>query len=285
MSENLKPSELTGDPVYLAAEQFRLAQELCGACRDYHALQPYRRLSGMVNGIEKDAEILIPILKELLPPHGRILIAGSADASLIALTWSATREKQPAITVVDRCPTPLAICERYAKAHGFAVETAPANFGEEDFPGGFDIVFGHGVLRFVAEASRVPFLKALGRALRKTGALVLVERPSLPAGNDAPAGNYSAALVAALDGAGIRLPESVEAFRARIDGLGSARRNRSSAELGTKPLRSYLEEAGFAVRQRHEHARRRTIRARDGGAPANFVTEIVVAAPAGSDTA
>jgi hypothetical protein len=277
MSDDLKPSELTGDPVYLAAEQFRLAQELCGDCRDYHALQPYRRLSGMVNGIEKDAEIIIPILNDLLPPRGRILIAGSADASLTALTWKATREKEPAITVADRCPTPLAVCERYAKAHGFAVETARVNFGEEDFPDGFDIVFGHGVLRFVPDARRVPFLEALGRALRKAGALVLVERPSLPASSDAPAGNYSAALVAALEGAGIRLPESVEAFRARIDRLGSARRSRPSAELGAKPLRQYLEEAGFEVRQRQEHARRRTIRARDGGPPANFITEIVVA--------
>ena len=280
ISNGARPSELTGDPVYLAAEQFRLAQELCGACQDYHALQPYRRLSGMVNGIEKDADILIPILRDLVPSGGRILIAGSADASLLALTFAATSERQPAITVADRCATPLGACRLYAKAHGFAIDTHRLDFGSESFPRGFDLVFGHGVLRFVPEGVRVRFLSALRMALNEKGALVLVDRPSLPAADDVVPGMFSGALIAALETAGIRLPESPDAFRARIDRLASARRTRGSAELGAKSLRLYLEEAGFTVRDRHEHARRHTIRARDGGMPANFVTEVIVASPA-----
>jgi hypothetical protein len=275
------PSDLFGDPVTLAAEQFRLAQEMCGECRDYHALQPYRRLSGMVNGIEKDSDFVLPALRQLTPPKGRILIAGSADASLLALTWKAAGGHAPAITVADRCRTPLAVCQLYAKAHDFAIATERLDFGSSELAADYDVVFGHGVTRFVPEALRGRFLTALRKALTtKRGAIVLVDRPNLPRADNALPGIYATAVIAGLEAAGVPLPESEAAFRARIDGLAAARPTRPSAQLGKKPLAAHLEAAGFSIHARHEHALRRTIRARDGGASVNFTTEIVVASAA-----
>jgi hypothetical protein len=114
---------LFGDPLRLAGYQFRLAQDLCAECRDYHALWPYRRLSGMVFGVETGASIVEALFRDVTPPNGRVLIVGSADAGPTDLVVRATKGLAPSIDVVDRCATPLAVCRRYAEMHGLSIST------------------------------------------------------------------------------------------------------------------------------------------------------------------
>ena len=134
--------ELFGDPGSFAAYQFRLAQELCAECRDYHAIWPYRRLSRTVSGIEATADIVGALLRESTQPNGRILIAGAADAGVLALTVQATENLTPFIDVADRCPTPLAVCRRFAETHGFSITTLHLDLGSFAPAQHYDVVFG-----------------------------------------------------------------------------------------------------------------------------------------------
>jgi hypothetical protein len=92
----------------LAQYQFQTAQNLCGTCRDYHALWPYRRLAGMDIGIEASAQRVAAALPRRCR-GGRILIAGAADNTLFQFAREAVRGLDPEIWVAGRCATPLAV--------------------------------------------------------------------------------------------------------------------------------------------------------------------------------
>lgn len=252
-------TELFGDPAGLAKYQFRLAQDLCAECRDYHALWPYRRLSGMVFGIETSAEIVVPLLREVTPPNGRILIIGSADAGMMDLTVRATNTLTPSIHVADRCSTPLEVCRRHAKTHGFSITTVPMDFRSSAPPGRYDVVFGHCILQFVPQHLRVDFLSRLNQAMTERGALVLVERLRTGDEDELRQRDYAAETIDALVGQGIELPEEEAAFRLRLDRIVNVRRTRITNCLAPNDLRSSLAEAGFQIREVANHDKQRTV--------------------------
>ena len=93
------------DLAELAVEQFAAAHTHCGACRSYHALWPYLRLTHWVGGIEADQAQLVPALSSLLSvAPQRVLIAGSADTGVTALVHHAAGQmaRRHQITVVDQ---------------------------------------------------------------------------------------------------------------------------------------------------------------------------------------
>lgn len=69
----------------LAIEAYALAGQFCGACRDFHALWPYMRLSRASGAAEGSRAVIEPLLVNHLQ-HGcrQILIAGAADTGLLA---------------------------------------------------------------------------------------------------------------------------------------------------------------------------------------------------------
>ena len=96
----------------LAGEAWEVAGRLCGTCRNLHVLWPYQRLAGSPG---RDVAVVEPVLRRLLSASGRkVLIAGCADSGLLALV-ARTANPATAITVVDRCETPLELCRRFAR--------------------------------------------------------------------------------------------------------------------------------------------------------------------------
>src|SRR5689334_18464346 len=139
--------DLREDLVKLAEHGFRAAEELCKGCYHYHALWGYERLAGIKsNGFETERDLLEPLLDSELTERGRVLIAGAADAGLLAFVAQTTAEKAAGITVVDRCATPLAVCREYAAAHGLNVSTEVVDLTLAAALPVHDLAFAHNVL-------------------------------------------------------------------------------------------------------------------------------------------
>jgi SAM-dependent methyltransferase len=274
----MEVAELLGDPKRFARLQFGIAQARCDSCRDYHALWPYRRLSGIANGFEADAELLAEHLRRVLPERGRLLIAGAADAGLLALALSATEALAPNVSVADRCATPLAVCSAFAESRGVAVATLQEDLPSFDHTSDYDVIFAHSILQFMDEAHRVPFLRRLRNALTERGRLVFAERLRPPGRDEQRHGSYVDDTVNGLAAAGIPLPEEEGAFRRRLEADVESRRSRLSQALGAEDLGHYLEAAGLRLRSLEDHALRRRMTAESGGRP-DIVIQIAVASP------
>src|SRR4051794_16578274 len=103
--------------------QLPMAHKHCTGCRDYHALYGYLRLAKPNDYFEAGRESLQRLVREHCASGGRSLIAGAADSRLFALVAQTTSGFGSAITVADRCRTPLLVCRRYAERRGLAVAT------------------------------------------------------------------------------------------------------------------------------------------------------------------
>jgi hypothetical protein len=268
-------TELFGNPLELAPYQFRIAQELCTECRDYHALWPYRRLSRMVAGIELTADIVQDLLQRLTPPQARILIAGSADAGMLALTARATNDMAPTIDVADRCPTPLATCQRYAEMQGFSFTPLRLDIRSSAPPHLYDVIYGDCVLQFVPRPNRVDVLSKLRRALTESGILILVERVRTGAEESSRQRDHALETLAALAARGIALPEAETSFRRKLDQMANERRARLSPE--SERLMPVLIDAGFHMRALKDDEQQRTGTLPNGE---SVTMEIAVASPA-----
>lgn len=238
-------TELFGDPLVLAPLQFRMAEQSCAHCRSYHGLWPYRRLARMVVGIEITADIVQDLMRKMTPPGGRILIAGSADAGILAMTASATRELKPSIDVVDRCPTPLATCRRYAETHDISFTPIELDLRVGTPAGRYDLVFGDCFLQFMPRADRVAFLRRIGGTLTERGTLIFVERRHTGREESSLQRDHALETMDALAAQGVELPEDRDAFRLRLERTAEERRKRLTPVSDRLDL--VLHEAGFDV--------------------------------------
>jgi hypothetical protein len=268
--------ELVGDPRTLAPIQFALANRLCGECRDYHALWPYRRLARFFIGLDGDVPFLAPVLAETTPLRGRVLIAGVADAGLLALTEAATRERQAILTVADRCPTPLAVCERYAASRDFAVGTINLDLGRTRPSARYDVIFTHGFMRFVPDLARAEFFRGLKDALLPSGRIVAVEM--LPRAKENKAKDLISDLVAAVRAADVALPETEEAFRDRLAREISQASGRMYSAPHPDELAASLRDAGYGLNLHRTFARKQTATTHETGFLSTSA-EVVVGSP------
>lgn len=255
------------DLLDLAVFEFHTAQTLCAACNEYHALWGYGRLAGINTGVATDADFLKPILTRLAPPAARILIAGAADAGLLALTASATRHAGANITVADGCATPLAVCRRYGDSKGLALTTLKAWLSEDPLAGPYDLIFAHNLLLFIPEERRIGLLRNFGRALAAGGRLVLVNGTAAPklGSNERPTFRNHGGLMAALAARGIPLPESEASFGHRAEILAEAWRARRVIVVTRERIEQDLSAAGFQIEEVTSHLRRRTLPSGDQG--------------------
>jgi hypothetical protein len=250
--------ELFGDPTTLAQYQFRLAQELCSECRDYHATWPYRRLSRTVGGIEANADITEALLRESVQPNARILIAGAADAGMLALTADATKDLTPSIDVADRCPTPLAVCRLYAKTRGLSINTLELDLSISVPPHRYDVVYGDCILQFVPQQFHVDVLRKLGQAMTKRGALILVERLRAKGEYGSRSKDRAVETLNALAAHGIKLPEDEAGFLLRLNRMLNAHRTRITEYPAPSNLSFCLAAAGFRLKELSDGNREQT---------------------------
>jgi hypothetical protein len=273
-----RTADLLGDPEGLAEYQFQLALERCAHCRDYHAVWPYRRLALTVAGIESTADVVGKSLRDVVQRDGRILIAGAADAGMLALTADATRKLHPQIDVADRCPTPLAACRRYAEAQGLPIGTYQLDLADRLPPHRYDAVFADCVLQFVPREAHVDFLTRLREAMNRRSVLILVERLRTPKPDSPARRDRAGEIVAALAKNGVPLTEDEATFVQRLNGMLSARQTRFADFSAADELPSRVVQAGFRLKPLSDDERQRTVFLANGD---RVVMTLVVASPAG----
>jgi hypothetical protein len=264
MTKVTPATDLSEDLLDLAEFEFHAAQEGCVDCKEYHALWGYGRLAGLNDGLSTDADVVAPLLAKFAPRGARILIAGAADAGLLALTAQSTRHADPQITVADRCATPLAVCRHYAQAHGLAIETIIADLTRTSPKGPFHLVIMHNLLLFIPAAQRVPLLRLTAHSLAKNGMLLLVNRmPRRQFEGITPKYRDNSKLAEVLAQRQIALPEGADKFAERIMRLAAFEESRERA-LDCQQIQADLKGANFGIVEQIEHLRRRAFPAREG---------------------
>lgn len=239
--------DLRGNAIFA----FETANRLCGSCVEYHALRPYLRLAGIVEGTDGHAELLRPHFARLTEgrENCRVLIAGAADAGLLAFVANSSAGT-PQTVVVDRCPTPLEMCRQFADRWSLPVETRQQALEEIGDVARFDIALCHLTLSFVAPERRVSALGRLRGTLDRNGKLLLVykgDRKPIDADIAEYENEYLNLALAAVDRLKIALPETRADFESRMRRYARTYYNRRAKPIDFAAAETLLRAAGFRV--------------------------------------
>lgn len=229
----------------------------CTGCRDYHVTWPQLRAMGL-NGA--GPEFNLPLHVELL---GRAvagkrdpswLLAGSADAGVLGAVQAAISALPPArhtITVVDRCPTPLALCRDHADATGLAIATVNADLMAFEPPTLFDVVVGHQIVLFFRHEDRPALFRRMASWLAPSGRLCLTIASQSQDGTSTKEFHqainaWRVAAIRSEAAAGTAgLPEDVESFVARL--AGRLERVNGDRKFSVEQYARQIEEAGLNI--------------------------------------
>jgi SAM-dependent methyltransferase len=159
-----------------------LCQHDTGApsCAWYHGAWQVLRMLGLmstsgVNAAHYAAELA---RSRRDPSFRRVLITGSADYSMLKLIADGRDPSDAPLTyvVLDRCATPLRICEWYGQRHGLHVETLHQDVLDPLPEGAFDGVYTHAFMGNFNDSDRQRLVRQWSRVLRPGGRVVTVQR-------------------------------------------------------------------------------------------------------------
>ena len=171
------PSDFLTD---LAAWALRSAPDTCGdaGCAPYHRIRQTLRLLGLALSLETDGAFIAAAIQQAARrrPAPRFLIAGAADNGVLTVVAGALPGPgSAAITLIERCETPLALNCRYAERVGIALVAVRAEVAEFDAPA-FDLVCAHSLFGQLSPEQRSAAARAWFRQLRPGGTVVTASR-------------------------------------------------------------------------------------------------------------
>lgn len=148
-------------------------------CDWYHGLWPTLRLFGMAATPERHAAFFHDVFSEAANAggFGRALVCGTADYAMPALVHQVYGQcgRTPDLTVLDLCPTPLALCTRFARQVGVSWQTIAR---DALAPGGatYDLICSHSFLSRFDAQTRPLLMTRWHDALRPGGRVVTTTR-------------------------------------------------------------------------------------------------------------
>ncbi len=176
------------EPLNLSAPMARrMAEGLCRRdpssgedCSWYHGLWQDLRVIGLAASPEHQAEFYLNAFQKLGLRHAcpRVLISGAADYSILAHALWACRESgfEPALTVLDLCPTPLHFNSWYAERCHCKIQTVRGNILDFQPDEPFDVICSHSFMgQFVPEL-RPALVEKWHSLLRPGGTAIAVNR-------------------------------------------------------------------------------------------------------------
>lgn len=239
------------------------APENCVGCADYHIVSALKRITGHTlferGGRPALLEALRSIFGAMTTPTGDfdVVIAACADTGVLSTcahaAWAAGKGwlGRSRFTVLDRCRTPLMLCEEYAGRNGLTVRTNVVDLLEttREFPA--DLILVHNFLPFVPADRHRDLLRRLGRWL-KPGGRVVIWQPVLPAGDrdrfHQRQKKQVGDIAAAIEGGTIEINEPKETLIARLERnvmqVGPAMQNIMDAAA----LKALIGSVGFDLR-------------------------------------
>ena len=154
-------------------------------CRGYHTGWLVLQSLQIISGLSYEREEMVRNLRRrhAARPISSLLIAGSADFGILSVVHEALGSDitTTPVAILDRCQTPLVLCELYSQRMGFAVETVKADLMYWSEPRQFDVILGHSILSFIAPEQRRAFIASLASHLALEGTLMIYQsiRPAL----------------------------------------------------------------------------------------------------------
>jgi hypothetical protein len=214
-------------------QMISVAPAACAGCSDYHIFNAAKRLSGHTpwshGGRTGLTEMLGPLLRERAANDKEdidIVIAACADTAVLSTCAYAVSCERGALlertrfTVLDRCPSPLALCEAFASRHGLRLRTAVVDLLETADVSPADILILHNFLPFIAIEEHRPLLTRLGRWLKEGGRLLMWNTVLPPEDHDRIALRWKeqiAGVKSLVEDGTIGINEPKEVFFARLD--------------------------------------------------------------------
>ncbi|MCC6983500.1 MAG: class I SAM-dependent methyltransferase [Bauldia sp.] len=235
-----------------------LAPRLCRGCERYHLRYIARRA---VQGPERDSldkPVTIRILGELLAarrPQASgwidIVIAGAADSGTLATAAAAAFQAgeldRCRFRVLDRCPTPLALCEAYGRDKAVEVTTRSEDLLADTLPHPADFVLVHSLFRHIPPDRHVELMRRFTSWLKPGGRIlfsVLVEPPGTERPSSTP---VMEGLRAMLEAGTLSVAEPVEAFMARVEGETGRERDHAAALAETESILALFARSALKV--------------------------------------
>jgi SAM-dependent methyltransferase len=174
------------------AENFELAQKLaplyCAACDGYHLERTRRRyLSGGLEPLDQLEliDVLAETLARITDRKGSkigVLIAGSADTSLVSISCVAAERflsgtaRLIDFTVIDKCRTPLQLCENFARRNQLQITASAMDLSLDGLDTKADVVIVHSLLRFLPAARHKRVMQSFRTCLNPGGVIIFSHR-------------------------------------------------------------------------------------------------------------
>lgn len=243
----------------MAAHAYELALRHCRSCANYHIYWAARRAAGVIGGADEGRRDYVAILqRQFSSGAGDILIAGAADTGILSAAahgaLAAGALDSVKFLVVDRCRTPLLLCEDFGIRRGIVIETARADLTAYKTNRRFDLVLLHSTLAFCPTNGRVAMMRRLADWLSPRGRIILsgnVGQPSDPSAELRFQERILPKLKVAIADGRLRLPESEDVFlrrcRDRHDGISYDRACFSDAA----DILRLAADAGLSVEDGH----------------------------------
>lgn len=197
------------EPLHLLAPLARQWAAICCArsedgvsCEPYHGLWPYLRLMGLGKTLSGHGAQFVRETTAWVRDwqargvagRPRVLVSGSADASMLAHVRQAAREAAQAldVTVLDQCETPLRLSDWYARQMGLdGVSLARSDVLTYQPAHRFDLIVTSSFLGYFTPSQRLSLFQAYARMMAPGARLVLSNR--LRAGPEDQAVGFSPA--------------------------------------------------------------------------------------------
>lgn len=241
-------------PAPLVAQFLEVFEQNCSGCSDYHIANFFRRLHQPLRHRIFDFDACLALIQSLITEghcSPRIGIFGASDTTLLELVAEAIGQSgQPCeIEIIDRCLTPLLLCEQRAAELGLSASIVHGDLDTFSASSKFDIILMHGVLSLLPEPSRT--LTTVRRALRPGGYIVISHGMGSVAPERVQQARVDQAqqnLQDAVRDLGLLDRVDLQALCARIDhGIqaGERRPNKITAEA---QLMTHLKAAGLEIK-------------------------------------
>ena len=159
------------DLQWQAQRALELGRTLCACEGRHHWSFAMLRATGMTS-IGPEEPLMASVMTPMIGDHARIMIAGSADLGLFCFIGRCAAARQPQITVIDRCPAPLALIDEFAALRGVACRTILANLQALNGREQWDVILAHHTAEFFDAPGRARFYERIAASLAPGGSLV-----------------------------------------------------------------------------------------------------------------
>lgn len=171
-----------------AQQALNIAPHTCApnVCDWYHQAWAYLRAIGVLSGIQAERTFFMNHFQALASTQlfPQVLVSGSADTGMLELLQMAYLPRQAplSVSVVDQCPTPLHLNQRYADHYRIPITQYTCDIFDLQPKQPFDVICTHSFFSFIPPEKLDKLIKQWFQWLRPGGYVLTSQliRPFYP---------------------------------------------------------------------------------------------------------